>query len=256
MSNFLPIFKRELRVYFTSPIAYAVIFIFLVLAGYFFYTTSAYYSISSFQAARNPYGGGGLNYVDMLLTPYFGNLSVVMLLMLPLLTMRLFSEEKKTGTYELLFSYPVRDLDVLMGKYLAALLVFAVMIGLTFLNLALLFSAGVSEVGVVLAGYLGLFLMGAAFISLGVFISSLTENQIVAAVISFGALLLIWVAGWSANSAGPPLGDVLQYISLVTHLVNFAKGLIDTADLAYYLIFTFFFLFLTLRSLESKRWRA
>jgi ABC-2 type transport system permease protein len=255
MSNFWPIFKRELKVYFTSPIAYAMLFIFLVITGYFFYSNVAYYALVAMQAARNPYTEG-VNIIDMVLSPLFGNISVVMLLMLPVLTMRLFSEEKKSGTYELLFSYPLRDTEVLLGKYLAALTVFTLMIGLTGLYQLLLWNLGVAEPGVVLAGYLGLFMAGAAFIALGIFISSLTENQIVAAVISFGLLLLFWVVGWSSSVVGPPFASVFEYISLVTHLMNFAKGLIDTADLAYYLCFIFFFLFLTLRSLESKRWRG
>ena len=255
MTNSWPIFKRELKVYFTSPIAYAMLFIFLIITGYFFYSNVAYYALVAMQAARNPFTEG-INIIDMVLSPLFGNISVVMLLMLPVLTMRLFAEEKKSGTYELLFSYPLRDAEVLVGKYLAALAVFTLMIGLTGLYQLLLWNLGVSEPGVVLSGYLGLFLAGAAFIALGIFISSLTENQIVAAVISFGLLLLFWVIGWSSSVVGPPFGSIFEYISLVSHLMNFAKGIIDTADLAYYLCFIFFFLFLTLRSLESKRWRG
>ena len=255
MSSFWTIFRRELRVYFSSPIAYAIIFIFLVVAGYFFYSTVAFYSLMSFQAMRNPFMAR-LNPVDMVISPLIGNLSVILLLMMPVLTMRLFAEEKKTGTYELLFSYPVREIEVLLGKYFAALAVFSLMVGLTGFYHLILWGFGVSAFGVVLSGYLGLFLLGAAFISLGVLISSLTENQIVAAVIGFGVLLLFWVIGWSSSSVGPPLSRIFEYLSLVKHMVSFAKGIVDTADLAYYLCFIIFFLFLTLRSLESKRWRG
>lgn len=255
MSNVWPVFKREIKVYFTSPIAYAVSVIFLIIAGYFFYSSVAYYVLVSYQAARNPYMEG-LNLTDLVLTPMFGNISIVMLLMLPLLTMRLFAEEKKTGTYELLLSYPIKDIEVLLGKYLAALAVFALMVGLTGLYHVLLGALGIGETGVALSGYLGLILLGAAFLALGVFISSLTENQIVAAAISFGMLLLFWVVGWSSSSLGPPWSDLLEYLALVKHILNFAKGIIDTADVSYYLLFAFFFLFLTLRSLESKRWRG
>lgn len=255
MSNFLPIFKRELKVYFSSPIAYAMIFMFLVASGYFFYSSVTMYVFASFQAARNPYIQG-LNATDMVVSPFFGNVSVIMLLMLPILTMRLFSEEKKSGTFELLFTYPVRDIDVLMGKYLAALAVFTVMIGLTGIYHLILLSMGVSATGVLLSGYLGLFLLGAAFIALGLFVSSTTENQIVAAAVTFGLLLLFWVVGWSASSASPPWAGVLEYVALISHLLNFARGIIDTADAAYYLCFIVLFLFLTLRSLESKKWRG
>jgi len=255
MRNFWTIFKRELRVYFTSPIAYAIMVIFLVAAGYFFYNSLAYYSLLSFQAMRNPYLEN-LNLVDMVLSPLFGNISVVMLLMVPVLTMRLWSEEKKSGTLELLFSYPVRDIEVLLGKYCAALAVFMIMVGLTGFYQLVLWALGQSAPGVALSGYLGMLLLGAAFIALGVFVSSLTENQIVAAAVSFGVLLLFWVIGWSASTVEAPLGRVFEYLSLVKHLVNFAKGVIDTADVVYYLVMIFFFLFLTMRSLESKRWRG
>ncbi|MBU2549185.1 MAG: ABC transporter permease subunit [Proteobacteria bacterium] len=255
MNNFLAIYKRELRLYFTSPIAYVLVFIFLVLAGYFFYSGLTFYSMISLQSMRNPYMAR-LNLVDMIITPLFSNLSVVLLLMLPMLTMRLFAEEKKSGTYELLFSYPVRDVEVLLGKYFAAMTVFAVMLALTGFYHLLLAGLGLQVPRVVLSGYLGLLLLGGAFIALGIFISSLTENQIVAAVASFGVLLLFWIIGWSAASVGPGPAAFFEYISLVKHLMSFTKGLIDTADLAYYLLFTFFFLFLTLRSLESNRWRG
>jgi len=255
MRNFWTIFKKELRVYFTSPIAYAVMVIFLTATGYFFYNSLAYYSLVSLQAMRNPYFEN-LNLVDMVLSPLFGNISVIMLLMLPVLTMRLFAEEKKSGTLELLFSYPVRDIEVLLGKYCAALAVLMIMVGLTGFYQLVLWALGRSAPGVIVSGYLGLFLLGAAFIALGVFVSSLTENQIVAAVVSFGVLLLFWVIGWSASTVGPPLSRIFEYLSLVKHLVNFAKGIIDTADVVYCLAMIFFFLFLTLRSLESKRWRG
>ena len=255
MRNVWAIFKREMKVYFTSPIAYASMVIFLVVAGYFFYSSVAFYVMGSYQAAQNPFMEG-LNVIDLVLSPFFGNICVVMLLMLPALTMRLFAEEKKTGTFELLFSFPVRDAEVLFGKYLAALCVFCIMVGLTALYQLFLWAFGLAEPGVVLSGYLGLFLTGAAFIALGIFISSLTENQIVAAVLSFGVLLLFWVISWSASSLGPPYNSVLEYLSLPRHLINLAKGIVDTADLFYYLCFTALFLFLTLRSLESKRWRG
>lgn len=255
MRNFWAVFKRELRAYFASPIAYALIFIFLVVAGYFFYSSVAYYSLVSMQSMRNPFMQN-LNVVDMVLSPLVGNLSVIMLLMAPVLTMRLFAEEKKSGTYELLFSYPVRDVEVLLGKYFSAVFVLLLMIGLTLFYQIFLFGFGVADTGVLLTGYLGLFMTGAAFVALGLLVSSLTENQIVAAVVSFGLLLLFWIIGWSSSLVSPPLSGFLEYVSLVKHLINFAKGIIDTADVAYYLCFTVFFLFLTLRSLESKRWRG
>ncbi|MBW2090974.1 MAG: ABC transporter permease subunit [Deltaproteobacteria bacterium] len=255
MNKFWAVFKRELKVYFMSPIAYAVMVIFLVTAGYFFYTGMSYYSMLSFQAAQNPQLYR-VNLSEIVMNPLFGNISVVMLLMIPALTMRLFAEEKKTGTYELLFTYPLRDVEVLLGKYFAAMGVFTVMVGLTGVYLILLLFLGKSVPDVVPAGYLGLFLMGAAFMSLGILVSAMTENQIVASVVSFGLLLILWLLSWTSSMVGPDLGKIFEYLSLIKHFQNFSRGLLDTADLAYYVCFIFFFLFLTLRILESKRWRG
>jgi ABC-2 type transport system permease protein len=249
------IFKRELGVYFRSPIAYVVLFVFILIAGWFFYNSVAMFVLQTMFQARNPFAEG-LNATDMVISPMFLNMAIVLLMMLPLLTMRLFAEEKKTGTFELLFSYPIRDVEVLMGKFLAALTVFLVMIALSAVHPLHLYLLGVGELKVAAAGYLGLAMMGASFIALGVFVSSLTENQIIAAAVSFGLSLFVWVLYWAVQVAQPPLSHVLEYLSLVTHLANFARGIIDTADVAYYLLFIFFFLFLTLRSLESKRWRG
>ena len=255
MNNFWAVFKREFRAYFTSPMAYAVIVIFLLIAGYLFYSGMSYYAIISIEAMRNP-RMAGLNVADMVLNPLFSNMSVVMLLMLPTLTMRLFAEEKKSGTFELLFTYPMRDVEVLLGKYGAALAVFAIMLALTGVYQIILVSMGKIATGVVVSGYLGLLLLGASFLALGVLVSAMTENQIVAAVISFGCLLLLWLVGWSSSLIQTDLGKVLAHLSLIEHFSNFARGLIDTVDLVYYASFIFFFLFLTLRTLESKRWRG
>ena len=255
MFDFWPIFKRETKVYYTSPIAYTISFIFLTIAGYFYFSNVVSYSQFSMNAAGNPYLTG-LNTIDLILVPWFGPLELVILLMLPLLTMRLFSEEKKSGAFELLFSYPVQDLAVLLGKYLAGLFVFVLMVVPTALYFLILQGDGLFEPGVLFSGYLGLLLSGAAFIAFGIFISSLTENQIVAALITFGGLFMFWIVGWSARLADPPMNHVLGYLSLLNHSSDFYRGVINTSDLAYYLCFIFLFLFLTLRSLDSKRWRG
>jgi ABC-2 type transport system permease protein len=247
--------KRELYVYFSSPIAYVVVTVFLLLSGYFFYSAFAYFSMISMQAMRMP-GVEGINVTDMVLQPMFGNMSVIMLLMMPLLTMRLFAEEKKAGTLELVLSYPVRETELLFAKFAACMVVFSIMLALTWLYPFLLWLYAKPDIGPILTGYLGLFLMGAAFIALGLMVSSLTENQIVAAAISFGAILLFWLIGWSESLVGPVLGKVLSHISLLEHFENFSKGVIDTRDMIYYINFSILFLFMTMRSLESKRWRG
>jgi len=250
------IFKKEMRLYFTSPVAWVVLTIFLLIAGYFFYSIFAFFTQASIQSAMNPQMGRDLNVTDSVMRPLFSNISVILLLLMPLVTMRLFAEERRAGTIELLLTYPVRDGAVLAGKYLAALGLYAIMIGLTLLYPAIVVYFARLEWGPVFTGYLGLLLMGATFIAVGVFASSLTENQIVAAITTFGALLIFWILGWSADYAGGTAGRVLQFLSILEHNDSFSKGVIDTKDVLYYLNFTVLALFLTLRSLEARRWKG
>lgn len=250
------IFKKEMRLYFVSPIAYVVLAIFTLVSGWFFYNVFYFYTVVSMQSAMNPMMARDLNVTEGVMRPLFQNIGVIMLLMLPILTMRLFSEEKKAGTIELLLTYPVRDGEVLLGKYLAALGLFLGMLAFTLCYPILVGALAGLEGGPLLSGYLGLVLQGAAFLAVGILISSLTENQIVAAVATFGVLLIFWVIGWASDVASPGLGRILSHLSLLDHFDSFAKGVIDTKDLIYYLNFTVLCLFLTLRSLESKRWRG
>ncbi|MBI5182275.1 MAG: ABC transporter permease subunit [Nitrospirae bacterium] len=259
MRNFYLIFKKELNSYFYSPIAYVVITIFLIITGYFFYTFFATFSAVSFNAQIDPAMARQynlLNITESVVRPLFGNISIWMLFLMPLLTMRLFAEEKRSGTIELLLTYPVRDIEVVLGKFAACLGIFAIMLLFTFIYPVMIKIYGRPELGPIITGYIGLFLMGAAFISFGIFASSLTENQVVAAVLSFGVLLLFWIIGYSIGFVSPPLVSVLSYIALTQHLEGFAKGVIDSGDVIYYLNFIMLCLFLTLRALESKRWRG
>jgi ABC-2 type transport system permease protein len=250
------IFKKEMRLYFTSPVAWVVLTIFLFIAGYFFASIFSFFSQASIQSAMNPQMGRDLNVTDSVMRPLFSNISVILLLLMPLVTMRLFAEERRAGTIELLLTYPVRDGAVLAAKYLAALALYALMIGLTVLYPLIVVYFARLEWGPVLTGYLGLLLMGATFIAVGVFASSLTENQIVAAVTTFGVLLIFWILGWSADYAGGALGRVLQFLSILEHNDSFSKGVLDTKDVLYYVNFTALALFLTLRSLEARRWKG
>jgi gliding motility-associated transport system permease protein len=250
------LYKKEMRVYFTSPIAYAVFAVFTIVVGFFFYAVFNYYQMISSQAAMNPMFGRDLSVTEGVLRPLFQNISVIMLFMLPIVTMRLFAEEKRSGSIELLLTFPIRDGEVLLGKYLAALSVLLGMLALTLAYPAMVATAAQMEWGTLLTGYLGLILQGAAFIAIGVMISSLTENQIVAALATFGTLLMFWVISWAADSAPMGIGRILSHLSITEHFETFAKGVIDTKDLIYYLNLTILSLFLTLRSLESKRWRG
>jgi ABC-2 type transport system permease protein len=251
-----PIYKKEMRLYFTSPIAWVILTIFLFIAGYFFYSIFAFFTLASMQSAMNPAMARDLNVTDSVLRPLFSNISVILLLLMPLVTMRLFAEERRSGTIELLLTYPVRDGAVLIGKYLAGLTLYAIMLALTlFYPLLVAYFARV-EWGPLGSGYLGLLLMGATFLAVGIFASSLTENQIVASIITFGVLLIFWVIGWSSDYLGGTWGRVLSHLSLIEHFDSFAKGVLDTRDVLYYFDFTIVALFLTLRSLEARRWKG
>lgn len=253
------IFRRELGAYFNSFIAYAAIAMFLVVTGYFFSNLVSTFSLLSFQAQANPMLAKQhnlLNINETVVRPMFGAISILMLLMTPLLTMRLLAEERKSGAMELLLTFPLRDVEVVLGKFLACFVVLATMIAATITYPILLFALGTPEVMPILTGYLGLLLLGAAFIALGLFTSSLSENQIVAASIALALLFCFWLMSYSVLLVSPGLGRILSYLAITEHLGSLAKGVLDSEDLIYYFNFTGLFLFLTLRSLESKRWRG
>jgi ABC-2 type transport system permease protein len=256
MRGIMAVFKKEITITFSSPIFYAAAFIFMVVSGYFFYTNAMIYTIRSFQAGQNPFLAERLNLSDFVVKPFFGDMAIVLLLMLPLITMRAYAEEKKMGTIELLFTYPISDGAVLAGKFAASMFTLLTMLVGTLLPLILLETFAHLDWGLILSGYLGILLLGASFIALGIFTSSLTENQIIAAVLSFGAFLLFWIIGWAKSFAGPPLGSILEHISIVVHLDSFVRGLIDSRDLVFYLVFIFFWLFVTLRFLNTRFWRG
>jgi ABC-2 type transport system permease protein len=255
MKNVWTIAKKELRTYFTSPIAYVIMTVFLVLVGFFFYSLIQWFNAQAMQAAQNPAYAQQMNINQMVFGPLFNNMSIILLLMLPLLTMRLFAEEKKIGTEELLMTSPISIGQIIVGKFLASFLVLATMLALTGLLALFTFFYGNPEVAPLLNGYLGLLLMGGAFIAIGLFFSSLTENQIVAAVLTFGALLLFWILNWAANAASGFWKDVLNYVSFFQHFGNATQGILDTTDIIYYFSFAFFGMFLTHAVIQSRRWR-
>ena len=256
MKNIYAILKKELASYFGSPVAYVVVTIFLLISGYLFYSAFAFFSMISYRSMGNPSILQQLNVTEGVIRPLYGNMSVILLLMIPLLTMRLFSEEKKTGTIELLLTYPVKDSEAILGKFLACVSFLFFMLALTVLYPLLVILFAKPEAGPILAIYLGLFLMGMSFIALGTFASTLTENQIIAASITFGTLLLLFVIGWASSFVGNTFGKILEHLSVMEHFGNFSKGIIDTKDVIFYIDFTVFFLFLTACSLDSKKWRG
>jgi ABC-2 type transport system permease protein len=248
--------KKELRLYFTTPVAYGVVFCFLLITGYFFYSIFAFYTMASMQSAMNPQMGRELNVTDSVMRPLFSNTSVILLLLMPLVTMRLFAEERRSGTIELLLTYPIRDGAVLIGKFLAALVLYASMLVLTLAYPAIVMYFARLEWGPLLTAYVGLLLMGATFIAVGVCISSFFENQIMAGTVTFVVLLMFWVIGWSADSAGGIWKTILSELSMIEHFDSFAKGIFDTKDIVYYVNFTLLALFVGLKSLEARRWKG
>jgi ABC-2 type transport system permease protein len=255
MRNVWAIYRREMYSYFTSPIAYVVIAFFLFLYGYFFTDYLYRFRMYGFQMAQ--YGGArSINVNQDLIRWLFHSTSVLVLFMLPLVTMRTLSEEKRSGTIELLLTSPLTDFQIVFGKFLASLSLYGVMIGATLLHMGLLFRYGNPEWKPLLAGYLGMLLLGGAFIALGLLFSSFTKNQIVAAFLSFGVFLFLWLIEYMKDWVGAGFGDFVTYLSVTKHIEEFAKGVIDTKDVIYYLTFIGFGLFLSKQSVEAQRWRG
>ncbi|MCK4893702.1 MAG: ABC transporter permease subunit [Calditrichia bacterium] len=260
MKKTYAVFQKEIKHFFYSPIAYIVIAAFTLIAGIFFYlylssfVEAAFMDMVRSQQFRTPPQKFNINL--QLIRPYFWNLALISIFVLPLVTMRLYSEEKRSGTIELLYTTPLSVSNIVLGKFFAGIVFYSVMLVPSFIYMVILFIYGDPELGPVLSGYLGLFLLGSAFISAGLFISSLTENQIIAAIGGFGLSLLLWVIGWAANYSGPGLAVVLNYLSIINHFEDFAQGVIDTRHLFYYLLFCTFGVYLTFKSVESIKWRS
>jgi ABC-2 type transport system permease protein len=254
MRNILAIAQRELNAYFSSPIAYVLIGFFALLFGWFFYVPLAYFEQQSMNMGMNP--GQALNVNQMLVGPTLMNTTVIMLFLFPLITMRTYSEEKRSGTIELLLTSPVTDVQIILGKFLGAMLLYAAMLAITLIHIGILFIYGEPEWKPIATGYLGLLLMGGSFLSLGLFISSLTKNQIVAGIATFAVFLMLWVVNWIGTFVGPTMQTILTHLSLTDHFDDFAKGIIDTKHVIYYLSFMAFGLFLTAKSVDSERWRG
>jgi ABC-2 type transport system permease protein len=256
MGNILAIANKEFRSYFSSPIAYVIIGLFAALFGVFYYFILDFFVRSSMQMSPQFGGPQSMNINQQLIRPLMGNTSVVVLFVLPMITMRTYAEEKRSGTIELLLTSPVTDFQIIMGKFFGAMALYGVMLAVTLLYIALLFVYGNPEWRPIAIGYLGLLLLGGSFISLGLLISSLTKNQIVAGISTFAVLLILWVINWAANSAGPTMSSVLNYLSITDHFDDFSKGILDTKHLVYYLSFITFGLFLTAKSVDTERWRG
>ncbi len=280
MRNAGTIAWREVRTYFTSPLAYAVTGVFALLTGFMFYMSLSRFSEYCLQYGGNPMYAPYLNVNDLVVRPLFGLMSFIFLLMIPLMTMRLLAEERRAGTAELLFTCPVTSAEVVVGKFVGGALLLGCMLAVTLSYPLLILGSGARpDMKPTLVGYLGTLLLGLAFLAIGLFVSSLTESQIIAAIVGFGVLLMLWVLDWVAGMAtitlagmldvvtqglwtkaglgtgGPTVGDLLGAISLMGHAEDFRKGILDTNHLVFYVSVIFMALFATQRVLESRRWR-
>lgn len=255
MRNIFVIFRKELRSYFVSPVAYLLLAMFAIIFGFFFWNSLGYFVYMGMQSQMRGQSFP-MNVNEELIRPLLANISVVGLFLIPMITMRLFAEEKRTGTIELLATSPISDMEVILGKWFAAVVLYSGMLLLTALNFAFIFKYGHPDWKPLAIGYLGLLLQAGALLAIGTFISTLTKNQIIAGGATFGVCLLLWVLEWVSGYETSTWAKVLSYMSVITHFESFAKGLLATKDAVFYVSVIFLGLFLTARSMESLRWRS
>jgi len=246
LTNFWAILRKELRSYFFSPFIYLISAVFLLLSGYYFYTDLIFYVQFGF----------GLNIMENFWQLFFNDLRLVVLLTVPFLTMRLFAEEKRLGTIELLLTYPMRDAELFWGKFAACTVATFFMLSWTGLYPVIMYQLQPFEWSAILAGYAGVLLLALSFVACGLFISSLTDNQVVAGSSALGVLLFFWILSWNEGATNEGLLRVVAQLSMVTHFQSFAQGFIDSKEVTFFFLFMLFFSFLTLRSLESRQWRG
>jgi gliding motility-associated transport system permease protein len=255
MRNVWIIFRKELHSYFVSPIAYLLLTMFALIFGFFFWNALGYFVFlgieSQMRGQMFP-----MNINEQLIRPLLSNVSVTGLFFIPIITMRLFAEEKRTGTIELLVTSPVRDVEIILGKWLAAVALYGCMLLFTAANFAFLFHFGNPDWKPLAIGYLGLLLQAGGLLAVGTFISTLTKNQIVAGAATFGVCLLLWVVGWVGGYESATWAQVLSYMSVITHFESFSRGVINSKDAVFFVTLIFLGLFFTTRSMESLRWRS
>ena len=248
---------RELRGIFYSPVAYVVLAGFLILGGWFFYNLLARFSMMLSLYSSTQAGGtdAGLNLNEFVVGPLLHNLAVILVILIPIITMRSLAEERRAGTMELLLTSPIGTAEIILGKFVGLSIFTTLVVGSSLTYGWILAQYGNPEVAVMLLGYLGLWLMSLVFVAIGIFASSLTENQIIAAVTGLVIMLLLFMIAWPAESAGDSLAPVLEYLSITAHFDALVRGIISTNDLVYFLSMIAGWLFIAQRSVESLRWR-
>jgi ABC-2 type transport system permease protein len=247
--------RKELRSYFTSPIAYLLLVMFAVIFGFFFWNSVGYYVNMALESQMEG-EASDMNISEQIIRPLLSNINVIGLFFIPMISMRLFSEEKRSGTIELLATSPVKDIEVIIGKWLAAVVMYMLMVAVSFLDFIFLFKYGNPDWKPLAIGYVGLILQSGGLLAIGTFISTLTKNQIIAGAATFGICLMLWVAGWVSQYNDAVWAQVMSYMSVVTHFDSFAKGVVDLKDVVFDATVIFLGLFFTGRSMESMRWRS
>lgn len=255
MRNVWIIFQKELRSYFVSPIAWLLLTMFAVIFGFFFWNGVAYFDFVGMQQQMRG-ETFPMNINEQIIRPLLNNASVIGLFFIPIITMRLFAEEKRNGTIELLTTSPIHDVEVILGKWLAALTLYASMLFFTGLSFIFLFRYGNPDWKPLLIGYLGLLLQAGCLLAIGTFISTLTKNQIIAGAATFAVCLMFWVFEWVSGYETASWARVLSYMSVTVHFESFARGVLELKDAVYYATLILIGLFFTARSMESLRWRS
>jgi ABC-2 type transport system permease protein len=257
MSNILAIAHKEFKSYFASPIGYVLVGFWALLYGWFFMSILFVFVQESMRASQMPGAPQqALNINQHMIRNLLYNMTILVLFVMPGVTMRTYAEEKRAGTIELLLTSPVTDFQIIIGKFLGAMALYGIMLAVTLIHIGILFIYGDPEWKPLIAAYVGLLLLGGCFISLGLFISSLTKNQVVAFMATFAAFLFLWIINWVGSFVGPTVSSIVAYLSIVDHFDDFAKGIFDTTHLIYYLSFITFGLFLTAKSVDTERWRG
>jgi ABC-2 type transport system permease protein len=255
MRNIWTICRKELGTYFVSPIAYLLLTMFAVIFGFFFWNALGIFVIEGMEMQMRG-ETVPMNVNEQIIRPLLMNAGIIFVFFIPLITMRLFAEEKRSGTIELLATSPIGDVEVIIGKWFAALILYACLLLVTALSFVFLFLYGSPDWKPLAVSYLGLLLQGGLFLAIGTFISTLTKNQIIAGAATFAVLILLWVLEWVSQYESATWAAVLAYISVIPHFESFARGVIDSKDLVFYLTGIFLALFATARSMESLRWRS
>ena len=260
MKGLYAVYRKEMSHYFVSPIAYIIGGVFLMLTGFFFTRVLASVIEQAFEMGmQSMQFGGGMN-IDVpsqTVRYFFGILSSILLFLTPMLTMGVYAEERKRGTIELLMTSPITDFEIVLGKFLASLSLLVILLSPTAVYSIFMFfhSDPAPPWKVLVCAYLGALLLGSVLLALGSLFSSLTENQIIAAVLTFGVFLILWVIEFGSRNTSSGIGAVVQYLSVVRHYDDFTRGVLDSENVVFYLSLIVLAIFLTIRSLDSMRWR-